>query len=133
MGILDRPRVALYPPAYAADGHNRRRSKRDPRKQAFRKRLMFDFAKSRAPRTTELYQSCWGDWEEYCSLTGARALPATAETVLEFLRAREPTHSNSALSARKSAIIAAHKDERSRLPKKKRPPYMLDHDDAFTL
>jgi len=94
---------------------------------------MFDFAKSRAPRTTELYQSCYRDWEEYCSLMGARALPATAETVLEFLRAREPTHSNSALSARKSAIIAAHKDERSRLPKKKRQPYMLDHDDAFTL
>jgi len=94
---------------------------------------MFDFSRSRAPRTTELYVTCWGDWERFCATIDAKALPATAETVLEFLRAREPTHSSSALSARRAAIIAAHKDARSRLPKAKRAPYMLDHDDALAL
>lgn len=95
--------------------------------------MTFAFSLSRAPRTTELYQSVWFDFTEFCTQIDARPLPATAETVLEFLRAREPTHSNSALGARRSAIVAAHKDARSKLPKAKRGPYMLDSDDAFKL
>jgi integrase len=95
--------------------------------------MPFEFSRSRAPRTTELYQTVWKDWQRFASDIGASAMPAKAEDVLEFLRAREPTHSSSALSARRAAIIAAHKDARSRLPKAKRAPYMLDHDDALAL
>lgn len=95
--------------------------------------MPFEFSRSRAPRTTQLYQSVWQDFEHWCASMNAVALPASAETALEFLRAREPTHSNSALSARRAAIIAAHKDARSRLPKDERDPYLLDSDDMFKL
>ena len=95
--------------------------------------MTFDFSSSRAPRTTELYESVWKDWTAFCASIDASALPATAETVLEFLRARERTHSTAALSARKSAIIAAHKDARSRLPDDQRAAFMLEHDDRLKL
>lgn len=95
--------------------------------------MKFAFSNSRAPRTTELYRCVWTDFTQFCKQIDASALPALPETVLEFLRAREPTHSNSALSARKSAIIAAHKDARMRLPKDQREPYLLEHDDMLKL
>lgn len=95
--------------------------------------MPFEFSRSRASRTTEMYQSVYGDWERWCASIDARPLPATADKVLEFLRAREPTHSTSALSARKSAIIAAHCDARARLPDVERPPYLLEHDDKLKM
>lgn len=95
--------------------------------------MSFDFSRSRAPRTTELYQQVWKDWQRFCDSIDASAVPATAESVLEFLQARERSHSTSALSARKNAILAAHKDARSRLPDTERQPYMLDHDDRLKM
>lgn len=95
--------------------------------------MSFAFSRSRAPRTTELYQTCWKDWSKFCAETGATPLPALAETVLEFLHRRKRDHSTSALSARKAAIIAAHVDARSRLPDNQREPYKLDHNDTLKL
>jgi integrase len=94
---------------------------------------MFEFSRSRAPRTTELYEQVWKDWERFCISISAQPIPATTETVLEFLQARERSHSTSALSARKNAILAAHKDARSRLPDTERQPYMLEHDDKLKM
>lgn len=93
--------------------------------------MPFEFSRSRAPRTTELYQCVWEDFTRFCGQIDAATLPATVDGVLAFLRARERSHSTSALSARKSAIIAAHVDARSRLPDTERAPYMLDHDDKL--
>lgn len=95
--------------------------------------MPFEFSRSRATRTTELYECVWKDWESFCRQIDATPLPASAEKVLEFLRAREPDHSTSALSARKSAIIAAHVDARARLPEAQRGAYMLDHSDTLKL
>lgn len=95
--------------------------------------MPFKFSTSRAPRTTLLYETVFADWERFAADSGFNALPATAEGVLEFLRARERTHSTSALSARRAAITAAHVDARSRLPEDQRQPYMLDHNDALKL
>lgn len=95
--------------------------------------MSFEFSRSRAPRTTEAYVSVFGDFERFCAQIDASPLPALADTVLDFLRAREPTHSTSALSIRKSAIVAAHCDARSRLPTDQRGPYMLEHDDKLKM
>jgi integrase len=95
--------------------------------------MPFEFSRSRAPRTTQAYESVWKDFEGFCATIAAKPLPAAAETVIEFIKAREPTHSTSALSMRMAAIIAAHKDARAKLPKAKRAPYMLDNDDALKL
>lgn len=94
---------------------------------------MFEFSRSRAPRTTEMYQSVYGDWERWCASIDARTLPARVDDVLAFLRSREPTHSTSALSARKSAIVAAHRDARADLDEDARGPYKLEADDKLKL
>src|ERR1700733_4562004 len=95
--------------------------------------MTFQFSRSRAPRTTELYESVWGDWERYAATAGVRAIPAHVDDVLGFLRSREPTHSTSALSARKAAIVAAHRDARAALPDEERGPYKLESDDKLKL
>lgn len=95
--------------------------------------MPFGFSRSRAPRTTEAYVSVFGDFERFCAQIDASPLPALADTVLDFLRAREPTHSTSALSIRKSAIVAAHCDARARLPTDQRAPYMIEHDDKLKM
>lgn len=93
--------------------------------------VVFEFSPTRALRTTELYQSAWGDWERFCATIDANPLPAAAETVLAFLHAREATHSTAALGARLSAIRAAHKDMRGQVAKAKRRLYALDSDESL--
>lgn len=95
--------------------------------------MPFEFSRSRAPRTTQLYESVYGDWERYCSLKGYSALPARPDEILEFLHERKRDHSTSALSARKSAIVAAHRDARAALEEENRGPYKIDSDDKLKL
>lgn len=95
--------------------------------------MAFEFSRSRAPRSTELYETCWRDWARFCASIDASPLPARVDDVLDWLRAREPTHSTSALSARKSAIVAAHRDARALLSEDARQPYMLENDDKLKL
>ena len=69
-----------------------------------------------------------GDFERFCASIGANTLPTTTETVIAFLHAREPTHSVSALGARRFAILAAHKDARNGLSDDERRAYLLDEE-----
>lgn len=95
--------------------------------------MPFEFSRSRAPGTTDGYERMWRDFTTFCAKIDACPMPASPQTVLEFLRFREPTHSHSALSWRKNAILAAHKDARASLPQDKREPYKLDTDDMLKL
>jgi integrase len=99
----------------------------------YEEEMTFQFSNSRAPRTTLLYQTVFADWQEYAALKGYSALPALVDNVLDFLRAREPTHSTSALSYRKAAIVAAHRDARALLPDDQRQPFMLENDDKLKM
>ena len=104
--------------------------------------MPFEFSRSRAPRTTSMYQSVFGDWERWCKSIDACPLPARVDDIIAFLRVRMKKLSTSALSARKSALVAAHRDARASLPTeqlshdeklKMLAPYMIDSDDKLKL
>ncbi len=54
------------------------------------------------------YASDWSDFEEWCSDTGRKALPANAQTLEWFIVDRLRTHALSSIDRRMAAIVAAH-------------------------
>lgn len=81
-------------------------------------RRAFELSKHRWSRKTlEAYKPACDDFAEFCLSQRVPALPTSPETVVAFLRARESTHSLTALSQRLTVIRALHADAKERLPK----------------
>lgn len=62
-----------------------------------------------SPNTREVYTYAWADWEAYCHERGVQAIPAAPQDIADFIWDRSAKMSISAISARRAAMVAAHK------------------------
>jgi site-specific recombinase XerD len=81
-----------------------------------------------ARKTQEAYKAGWDDFAKFCRSEGVESLPTSPETLVKFLRAREPICSNTALSQRLAVIRGLHARIKGQMPRvdPNRDRYTLD-------